>query len=73
MSIGTTVIELCEFNEKKKNVDKLTKISCCNFGKRTYSSECQLCFDMYCTVKSLSQIDLKLKARSQFSNVWGEY
>ena len=31
----------------------------------------QITFDTFCAVKS--QTDLKLKARSEYSNVWGEY
>ena len=61
MSIGTTVIELCEFKEKKKkkkkknnnNMDKIVFSS--NMKRKCYCSEIfhtQFCFDMLYTIKS---------------------
>ena len=54
MSIGTTVIELREFKEKKKkknNMDKMMFSS--NWKRKWYFSEIfhtQFCFDMFYTV-----------------------
>ena len=57
------VIGLREFNDKKKNnnMDK-----CFNLAKKW---KC----NVLCCKVIKSQIDLKLKARSEFPNVWGEY
>ena len=53
------VIELHVFNKKKKNVLWTNIIGA------------QITFDMFCDVKSLNV--LKLKARTQFPNIWGGY
>ena len=61
MSIGTMVIGLREFNKKNKMG---------NFGQKCiYSVQfgIQLSCDMHCAVK------MKLKVRTEFPNVWGEY
>ena len=53
------VIELCEFNKKKKkkkNMDKMGKKNCYNFGHKWCFSEIfgiQLSVDMCCALKSL--------------------
>ena len=58
MFIGTMVIELCEFNDKKKkkkkNMDKMGKLFLLiTLTKNGILVSIQLCFDMYCAVKSL--------------------
>ena len=83
MSIGTMVIELREFNDKKKKkkkkkntMDKMQKL---NFviiwsksGNLMKYLVHRLLFVLCCQIIK-SQIDLKLKARSEFPNVWGEH
>ena len=58
---GTMVIELCEFNDKKKKnkkntMDKMQKLNCCyNLAKMWYFNEIfgtQIIFYMFCAVKS---------------------
>ena len=75
------VIELREFNDKKKKtkkntMDKMqqlffipwTKVEIlCNIWYTDYFQQ-----DLYCKIIK-SEIHLKLKARSEFSNEWGEY
>ena len=75
--IGTMVIELCKFNDKKKkknNMDKTQKlffvITWTKSGNLVYTDYFQP--DLCCKIIK-SEIDMKLKARSEFSNVWGEY
>ena len=72
MSIGTMVIELREFKKNGQNV----KTTVSSNLKKWYFSEIfctQFCFDIiYCKVIR-SRIDLKLKVRTEFPNVWGEY
>ena len=41
------------------------------FGQKCEIMGTQITFDMFCAVKALK--DLKLKARSEFPNVWAEY
>ena len=75
MSIGTMVIELREFNDKKKKKKKKKKNT---MDKIIWSKSGNLMkylvhtLLLTCSVLS-NQIDLKLKARSEFPNVWGEY
>ena len=66
MSIGTTVVELCEFKEEKNNNNNMDK----NYFKKycVKIRAIQLSFKMCCTVKSL-----KVEIKTEFSNVWGEY
>ena len=78
--IGTMVSELREFNDKKKkknNMDKMQKLFIVitwtksgNFVFIWYTDYFQ--HDLCCKIIK-SEINLKLKARSAFSNVWGEY
>ena len=73
---GTMVIELREFNDKKKKkkkntMDTMLKLNFVIIWPRSGSLMIfgtQITFDMFCAVKSL-----KVKARSEFPNVWGEY
>ena len=63
MSIGTTVVELREFKEKKMK----------NRKRKQYFSEifhAQFCFGMFYLVKSSEvELTLKLKTRTEFPNV----
>ena len=79
MSIGTMVIELREFNDKKKkkknNMDKMQKLNFVIIWPKSDNLMKYLVHRLLltCFVLSNRKIDLKLKARSEFPNVWGEY
>ena len=66
MSIGTTVIELHEFKEKEKDMDKLEKsyISGQKWYLKTIFAT-QVSFDIRCTVKSWKVNNLNFKVRVQ--------
>ena len=77
MSIGTTAIELRVFKKKKKkkNMDKMGKTF---LGIIFTFGALLLRFLVYCLVFTYKvplkvKNDLKVKARSEFPNVWGEY
>ena len=70
------VIELREFNDKKKrhHGQNLNINLCYNLAKTWQFNEIfstQITF-LCCKIVE-SQIDLKVKTRSDFPNVWGEY
>ena len=55
MSIGTTGIEIREFKEKKKKLDKIGNMFSSNVNRKWYFSEIfyrEFCFDMFYAVKS---------------------
>ena len=76
---GTMVIELREFNDKKKkkknNMDKMQKLNIFIIKPKSGNLMKYLVHRLFLTYSVLikSQIDLKLKAKSEFPNVWGEY
>ena len=68
---GTMVIELRELKKKKNAMDKMPT-SVITWPKRGNLMK-YLVHRLLLTYSVLSLIDLKLKARSEFPNVWGEY
>ena len=67
MSIGTTVIELREFKEKKKkNVDKMGKICLALTGRGSGILLKYFIHSFILTCSIRSRIDLKLKVRTEF-------
>ena len=79
MSIGTTGIELHEFKEKKyiEEEEHGQNRFNSNMKRKWHYSEIfhtQFCFDMFYAQKSSEvEMTLKLKVKTEFPNVLGEY